>query len=190
VNVLGRIASGLLVTVMLAGCAAEQLAAPAPTPPPTRSIAVAPKPAAPPSSVPPASPEVPQGLASPPVSGGAPPVTAPPAAPSRTTPPAATPPTAPAAPPAPPSRVLSTAVDDEQRMRRDAQSRIEGTERLMRDIDRTKLVAQQEESFQTIQSFLSKAKEALSAHDLQRAYTLADKAYVLAGELTRGVSPR
>ena len=86
--------------------------------------------------------------------------------------------------------MLSTAVDDEQRMRRDAQSRIDGTERLIRDIDRTKLVAQQEESFQTIQSFLSKAKEALSAHDLQRAYTLADKAYLLAGELTRGVSPR
>jgi len=129
------------------------------------------------------------GLASPPVSGGAPPVTAPPAAPSRPNSPVAAPPSTPAAPATPP-RVLSTAVEDEQRMRRDAQSRIEGTERLIRDIDRAKLVTQQEESFQTIQSFLSKAKEALSAHDLQRAYTLADKAYLLAGELARGISPR
>jgi hypothetical protein len=86
--------------------------------------------------------------------------------------------------------VLSTAVDDEQRMRRDAQTRIEGTERLIKDIDRTKLVEQQEESYQTIQSFLSKAKEALSARDLQRAYTLADKAYLLASELARGISSR
>ena len=75
-------------------------------------------------------------------------------------------------------------------MRRDAQTRIEGTERLIRDIDRTKLVQQQEESFQTIQSFLSKAKEALSARDLQRAYTLADKAYLLADDLARVLSAR
>jgi hypothetical protein len=86
--------------------------------------------------------------------------------------------------------VLSTAVDDEQRMRRDAQTRIEGTERVIKDIDRTKLVEQQEESYQTIQSFLSKAKEALSARDLQRAYTLADKAYLLANELARALSSR
>ena len=75
-------------------------------------------------------------------------------------------------------------------MRRDAQTRIDGTERLIRDIDRTKLVEQQQESFQTIESFLSKAKEALSARDLQRAYTLADKAYLLADELARVVSSR
>ena len=86
--------------------------------------------------------------------------------------------------------MLSTAVDDEQRMRRDAQTRIEGTERLIRDIDRKKLVLQQEESLQTIQSFLSKAKEALSARDLQRAYTLADKAYLLADELSHTLSSR
>ena len=76
-------------------------------------------------------------------------------------------------------------------MRRDAQTRIDGAERLVRDIDRKKLVErQQEQNLETIQSFLSKAKEALSARDLQRAYTLADKAYILASELARGISSR
>ena len=195
-----RAVTAALIAMMLTGCATTQLAAPAPTPPPPRSVAVAP-PA--PSGPPPA--QLPQGLAAPPVSV-APPVPAPaPSAPTRPTPPASPtppplaspapgpPPSVPSptpAPPAPPPRVLSTAVDDEQRMRREAQTRIDGTERLIKDIDRTKLVEQQEESYQTIQSFLSKAKEALSARDLQRAYTLADKAYLLASELARGISSR
>jgi len=195
-----RAVTAALIAMMLTGCATTQLAAPAPTPPSPRSVAVTP-PA--PSGPPPA--QLPQGLAAPPVSV-APPVPAPaPSAPTRPTPPASPtppplaspapgpPPSVPSptpAPPAPPPRVLSTAVDDEQRMRREAQTRIDGTERLIKDIDRTKLVEQQEESYQTIQSFLSKAKEALSARDLQRAYTLADKAYLLASELARGISSR
>ena len=40
-------------------------------------------------------------------------------------------------------------------------------------------------SFFTIQSFLVKAKEALSERDVQRAFALADKAYLLANELSR-----
>ena len=70
-------------------------------------------------------------------------------------------------------------------MRREAQKRIDGTERLVRQIDQKKLVGQQQQNFETIQSFLAKAKEALSARDLQRAFTLADKAYLLADELSR-----
>jgi len=81
--------------------------------------------------------------------------------------------------------VLSPGVEDEQRMRREAQKRIDGTERLVRQIDQKKLVGQQQQNFETIQSFLAKAKEALSARDLQRAFTLADKAYLLADELSR-----
>lgn len=73
-------------------------------------------------------------------------------------------------------------------MRRDAQSRIEGTERLVRQIDQKKLVGEQQQNLLTIQSFLTKAKEALSAQDLQRAFTLADKAYLLANELSRAFS--
>jgi hypothetical protein len=86
--------------------------------------------------------------------------------------------------------VLSPEVADEPRMRQEAQSRIDGTERLVRGIDQSKLVGEQQQNFQTIQSFLAKAKEALSARDLQRAFTLADKAYLLAGELSRALSSR
>ena len=81
--------------------------------------------------------------------------------------------------------MLSPGVEDEQRMRREAQKRIDGTERLVRQIDQKKLVGQQQQNFETIQSFLAKAKEAQSARDLQRAFTLADKAYLLADELSR-----
>ena len=70
-------------------------------------------------------------------------------------------------------------------MRREAERRIAGTERLVRQIDQKKLAGQQQQNFETIQSFLAKAKEALSARDLQRAFTLADKAYLLADELSR-----
>ena len=81
--------------------------------------------------------------------------------------------------------MLSPGVEDEQRMRREAERRIAGTERLVRQIDQKKLAGQQQQNFETIQSFLAKAKEALSARDLQRAFTLADKAYLLADELSR-----
>ncbi len=86
--------------------------------------------------------------------------------------------------------MLSPGVEDEQRMRREAQKRIEGTERLVRQIEQKKLVGQQQQNFETIQSFLAKAKEALSARDLQRAFTLADKAYLLADELSRTLFSR
>jgi hypothetical protein len=81
-------------------------------------------------------------------------------------------------------------IDDEQRMRRNAETRIDEAERLIREIDRKKLLEQQERNFQTIESFLDKAKEALIAQDLQRAVTLADKAYLLADELSRTLSTR
>lgn len=86
--------------------------------------------------------------------------------------------------------MLSPEVADEARVRREAQRRIEGTERLARQIDQKKLAGEQQQSFQTIQSFVAKAKEALSSGDLQRAFTLADKAYLLADELSRSLSSR
>jgi hypothetical protein len=89
-------------------------------------------------------------------------------------------------PPAPPKpRVLSPQLEDEQRIQRQAQSRIDATERLVRQIEQKKLAGDQQENFLTIQSFLAKAKEALSARDVQRAFTLADKAHLLAEELSR-----
>ena len=203
-----RVAGGLLVILLCTGCAPtiKEVALPAPTPPPTHSIAVAPSlpPSSPPSSpatptpAPPLPPTaappsnaVPRPPASPPSAATplAPPAR--PLAPALAPTPAPAPPATPAPLPAAPPRVLSTGVEDEQRMRRDAQTRIDGAERLVRDIDRKKLVErQQEQNLETIQSFLSKAKEALSAEDPQRAFTLADKAYLLADELSRHLVPR
>ncbi len=102
---------------------------------------------------------------------------------------AVTPPPAPAPPraiPDPPpvlSPVLSAV--DEQKLRSDTQHRIDGAAQRLRQIDTAKLASGDQDSLQTVQSFLEKAREALQAQDFQRAFTLADKAYLLADELTK-----
>ena len=90
--------------------------------------------------------------------------------------------------PNPPAPVLTpqASAEDEQRIKSQAERRIEGTERLVQKIDPSRLVREQRENYLTIQSFLVKAREALSTRDVQRAFTLADKAYLLADELSRG----
>ena len=104
------------------------------------------------------------------------------------------PPVAPAPPaaigPSPPlPRVLGQQVnsEDERRIQGDAQRRIERTERLMKQIDERRLVGEQQQNLLTVQSFLVKAREALSERDVQRAITLADKAFLLAEELVKVV---
>ena len=52
-------------------------------------------------------------------------------------------------------------------------------------IDPARLPREQQENYRTIQSFLVKAREALSTRDVQRAFTLADKAYFLADEMSK-----
>ena len=120
--------------------------------------------------------------------------TLPPVAPApRVTPPAPPRPAAPApvapTPPADvsPPPVLSPVLNaaDEQRLRADTQQRLDGTEQRLRQIDPAKLASAQQDSLQTVQSFLEKAREALQAKDIQRAFTLADKAYILADELSK-----
>jgi hypothetical protein len=117
--------------------------------------------------------------------------------------PAPAPPQAPSAPAAPlppprtaaiprepslPAPVLTpqASAEDEQRIKSQAERRIEGTEKLVQKIDPSRLVREQRENYSTIQSFLAKAREALSTRDVQRAFTLADKAYLLADELSKG----
>jgi hypothetical protein len=98
----------------------------------------------------------------------------------------AAPRTAPPAPDVSPpvlSPVLSAV--DEQKLRAETQQRIDGAEQRLRQIDPAKLASAQQDSLRTVQSFLDKAREAVQAQDIQRAYTLADKAYLLADELTR-----
>ncbi len=177
----------LLVAVTLGGCASiSDFLVPAPAmAPPRTATAGEEDPAA--RSAPPVREPVP---------GPAPsrPAPAPPAAPLAT-PPAATPAPAPA-PAGPPPRsaaipreapVLApqASAEEEQRLKAQAERRIEGTEKLVQRIDPARLPREQQENYRTIQSFLVKAREALSTRDVQRAFTLADKAYFLADEMSK-----
>jgi hypothetical protein len=170
-----------LLAMALGGCASfGDLLLPAPAAQPVRPgvvedepVAPAPKPA--------------------PVAKEPPPAPAKPAAPA---------PKEPAAPPAPappprtaaiprepsvPAPVLApqASAEEENRIKSAAERRIEGTERLVQKIDPSRLVREQRENYLTIQSFLVKAREALSSRDVQRAFTLADKAFLLADELSK-----
>jgi hypothetical protein len=133
-------------------------------------------------STPPAGAEEPEeraGRAVPPLTSS-PPRAAPP---RPSTPAPALPPVPPDTPPPVLSPVLSAV--DEQRLRAEAQQRIDGAEQRLRQIDQAKLASSQQDSLQTVQSFLDKAREALLAQDVQRAFTLADKAYLLADDLAK-----
>ena len=171
----------LLAAAMLGGCASvSDFLVPAPSmAPPRAATAGEEDPAARPA---PAVRE--------PVPGPAPPRPAP-AAPLAT-PPAPTPP-APAQPPPrsaaiprePPVLAPQASAEEEQRLKAQAERRIEGTEKLVLRIDPARLPREQQENYRTIQSFLVKAREALSTRDVQRAFTLADKAYLLADEMSK-----
>jgi outer membrane biosynthesis protein TonB len=97
------------------------------------------------------------------------------------------PPPAPRVTPDPPPPVLSPVLSavDEQKMRADTQQRIDRAAQRVRQIDAAKLASGEQDSLQTVQSFIDKAREALQAQDIQRAFTLADKAYLLADELSK-----
>jgi len=102
------------------------------------------------------------------------------------TPPAPTPPPRSAAiPREPPVLAPQASAEEEQRLKTQAERRIEGTEKLVQRIDPARLPREQQENYRTIQSFLVKAREALSTRDVQRAFTLADKAYFLADEMSK-----
>jgi hypothetical protein len=173
-----------LLAAALGGCASlGDLLVPAPSVP-QRSVAVEEEPA------PPKAPPAPAPVAKEPAP--APPRPAvPPAAPAAPVPP-------PAAQPSPPPRTAAiprepttpmlapqASAEEEQRIKSQAERRIEGTERLVRGIDPSRLAREQQENYLTIQSFLAKAREALSTRDVQRAFTLADKAFLLADELSK-----
>jgi hypothetical protein len=123
-----------------------------------------------------------------PVPGPAPPRPAP-AAPLATPPappaPAQPPPRSAAIPREPPVLAPQASAEEEQRLKAQAERRIEGTEKLVLRIDPARLPREQQENYRTIQSFLVKAREALSTRDVQRAFTLADKAYLLADEMSK-----
>ncbi len=86
----------------------------------------------------------------------------------------------------PPAR-LSPQVSSgqEEKLLDEATSKIQGTERTLLLIDNRKLTPDQQETYQTIQSFLTQAKAALSRKDFPQAINLAQKAQVLSDELSR-----
>ena len=75
--------------------------------------------------------------------------------------------------------------DQEERLTDEATSKIQGAEQTLLAIDERKLTTDQQETLQTIQSFLNQAKAALSRKDFPRAINLAQKAQVLSNELSQ-----
>lgn len=87
-------------------------------------------------------------------------------------------------PPRPPA-ALTPRHEEDDRLKQLATDHIQQADRLLQDLDQTKLNPEQRETVFTIQRFLSKAKEALAKKDFLKASTLADKSLVLADELSR-----
>jgi hypothetical protein len=170
----------LLAATTVGGCAgASDFLVPAPSMAPPRAstpsedeLAARPTPAVR-EPVPPPAPPRP----TPPTPPATPPVPPPPAS--------APPPRSAAIPREPPVLAPQASAEEEQRLKTQAERRIEGTEKLVQRIDPARLPREQQENYRTIQSFLVKAREALSTRDVQRAFTLADKAYFLADEMSK-----
>ncbi|HSB72787.1 MAG TPA: hypothetical protein VLH58_06160 [Candidatus Methylomirabilis sp.] len=74
-------------------------------------------------------------------------------------------------------------------MKRESTARIQKAEEIINQIDQRKLTKDQRDTFSTIQSFLVNAREALSGQDFLRASNLADKAQVLAEQLSKSLNP-
>lgn len=180
----------LLALGVAAGCASTPVVVATPPRPSAPAIATAPpappppappKPAAP---APPTQPELPQVPLT-----GLPSVTPPAPAPAvpATPPPQPPPPPVTSPPRKDPPPVLSPQVTsaEELRLTQQARTRIEGAERLVVQIELRRLAREEQDTVATIKDFLTKSKEAMVARDVQRAYNLADKAYILAEDLSR-----
>jgi hypothetical protein len=165
----------LLAATTLGGCAgASDLLVPAPSMAPPRAATPGDEELA--RSTPPIREPVPPPA--PPRPTPPPPLVTPPV-------PAPPPPRSAAIPREPPVLAPQASAEEEQRLKTQAERRIEGTEKLVQKIDPARLPREQQENYRTIQSFLVKAREALSTRDVQRAFTLADKAYFLADEMSK-----
>ena len=81
--------------------------------------------------------------------------------------------------------VLAPSITDERKdkIENEVTTKIRRTEQLVATVDSRHLSSQESETFTAIQSFLSKAKEALHEKDMPRALNLVDKAQALAQDL-------
>ncbi|MGH7412557.1 MAG: hypothetical protein ACREJ6_16070 [Candidatus Methylomirabilis sp.] len=101
-------------------------------------------------------------------------------------PPSPPPPSARPERPEPPPRLTpQVSHDQEGRLMDEANKRIQGAEQNLQSIDARRLATDQQETYETVQSFLDQAKAALSRKDFARALNLAQKAHVLSDELSR-----
>jgi len=75
----------------------------------------------------------------------------------------------------------------EGRLVDEATAKIQGAERTLQAIDTGKLANDQQETYQTIHSFLTQAREALAQKDFPQALNLAQKAQILSGELSKQI---
>ena len=117
------------------------------------------------------------------------PAPAPPSAPQvASVPPAPAPPVAAVTPPATvPVLAPQLSAEEEDRLTQKARSQIEGAEKVLSQIEKGRLRRTDQSTLATVLDFLAKAREAMAGRDYQRAATLADKARVLAEDLTRAV---
>lgn len=77
--------------------------------------------------------------------------------------------------------------DREKQLTEEINTTIQKVERILLSINQRTLQADQAETYQTVQSFLSQAREALGNKDFQQAMNLAQKAHVLSDELSTSV---
>jgi hypothetical protein len=78
-------------------------------------------------------------------------------------------------------------VPDEERVAQEVNVRLARAGHIVAEIDPARLGGDQREIFWSIQAFLGRAREALSARDLPRAQVLAEKAARLADDLAASV---
>jgi hypothetical protein len=76
---------------------------------------------------------------------------------------------------------------DEDRLLREANERIQKAEQTVQQLERKRLVEDQQETYATIRSFIASAREAASAQDFLKANNLAEKAQILAEDLLRNL---
>jgi len=89
--------------------------------------------------------------------------------------------------PSPPRPLITPQVANDEQAVRDVNARLARANQLVAQIDATKLNSDQQEMLSGLRDFISKANEALQAHDVPRAQMLADKASRLADDLTLAV---
>ena len=92
-------------------------------------------------------------------------------------------PPTPSPPPLPRAPQVSPRIEDEEKAARDVNAQLVRAGQVAAQIDSSKLATEQQEMLSGLKDFLSKATDALAAHDIPRAQVLADKASRLADEL-------